>query len=95
MYIHIGNDMAVRSRCIVGIFDFDTCSVDRRTREFLARAQREGRVVDVSQELPKSFVVTSEADGRRVYITNVSPATLAKRAAAKIMMGGFIRQEKL
>ncbi|MBQ4094290.1 MAG: DUF370 domain-containing protein [Oscillospiraceae bacterium] len=95
MYIHIGNGMAVRSRCIVGIFDIDYCSVDKRTREYLTRAQKEGRVVDVSQELPKSFIVTSAADGRKVYITNVSPATLAKRAASKSAFGGLIRQEKV
>ena len=95
MYIHVGNGMAVRDRSIVGIFDMDYCSVDKRTREFLARAQQEGRVVDVSQELPKSFIVTSAADGRRVYLTNVSPATLAKRAASKSAFGGMIRQEKV
>ena len=81
MYVHLGNDVSVRSRYIVGIFDMDYCSVDKRTRDFLARAQRENRVVDVSQELPKSFVVTSRDDGNRVYITNVSPSTLARRAS--------------
>ncbi len=84
MYVHLGNDVSVRSGYIVGIFDIDYCSVDKRTREFLARAQKENRIVDVSPlELPRSFVVTSGEDGRRVYITNVSPQTLYRRAAAK------------
>lgn len=83
MYIHLGSGVSVRSRYIVGIFDIDYCSVDKRTREFLTAAQKENRIVDVSQELPKSFVVTSKENGNRVYITNVSPSTLSKRAVQK------------
>ena len=80
MYLHIGNGMVVNDRDIVGIFDIDYCSVDRRTRDFLSRAQREGRIVDVSQEIPKSFIVVRSEDGEKVYITNISPATLTKRS---------------
>ena len=79
MYLHIGNGMVVNDRDIVGIFDIDYCSVDRRTRDFLSRAQKEGRIVDVSQEIPKSFIVVRSDDGEKVYITNISPATLTRR----------------
>ena len=72
--------MVVNDRDIVGIFDIDYCSVDRRTRDFLSRAQREGRIVDVSQEIPKSFIVVRSEDGEKVYITNILPATLTKRS---------------
>ena len=30
MYISIGNDMAVRDRSIVGIFDLDNCSYEKK-----------------------------------------------------------------
>lgn len=83
MYLHIGNGMVIDDRQIVGIFDIDYCSVDRRTRNFLSNAQKEGRVVDVSQEIPKSFIVVAGSDGEKVYITNISPATLTKRAGSK------------
>lgn len=83
MYLHIGNGIVIDDRKIIGIFDIDYCSVDRRTRSFLANAQKEGRIVDVSQEIPKSFIVVSGDDGERVYITNVSPATLTRRAGSK------------
>ena len=72
--------MVVNDRDIVGIFDIDYCSVDRRTRNFLSRAQREGRIVDVSQEIPKSFIVVRSDEGEKVYITNISPATLTRRS---------------
>ncbi len=80
MYIHLGNDIAVQTKTIIGIFDFDYCSVDKRSRSFLNKAQKNGEVVVVTQDLPKSFVVVSENKKKKVYITNVSPATLTKRA---------------
>ncbi|MBQ2479437.1 MAG: hypothetical protein II510_08220, partial [Erysipelotrichales bacterium] len=50
------------------------------SRSFLNKAQKNGEVVVVTQDLPKSFVVVSENKKKKVYITNVSPATLTKRA---------------
>ena len=35
MYLSIGNDMAVRERSVIGIFDLDNTTTSRRTREFL------------------------------------------------------------
>ena len=78
MYLSIGNDMAVRSRSIVGIFDLDNTSTSRRTREFLDRAEREGRVVPCD-ELPKSFVLTREYGFDRVHLTALGSATLERR----------------
>ncbi len=78
MYLSIGNDMAVRDRAIVGIFDLDNTTVSQRTREFLSAAEREGQVVPCD-DLPKSFVVTAEYGMERVFLTGLSSATLEKR----------------
>ena len=78
MYLNIGNDMAVRDRSIIGIFDMDNTSTSRRTREFLAKAEKEGQVVPCD-DLPKSFVLTAEYGLGRVYLTSLSSATLEKR----------------
>ena len=78
MYLSIGNDMAVRDSAIVGIFDLDTTTVTRRGREFLERAEKEGQVVPWD-ELPKSFLLTSEYGMTRVYQTSYTTATLEKR----------------
>ena len=43
MFLSIGNDMAVRDRSIVGIFDLDNTSTSKRTREFLNHCPRSGR----------------------------------------------------
>ena len=78
MYLSIGNDMAVRDRSIIGIFDIDNTSTSKRTREFLAHAEKEGQVVPCD-DLPKSFVLTAEYGLDRVYLTSLSSATLEKR----------------
>ena len=78
MYLNIGNDMAVRSKSIIGIFDMDNTSASKRTREFLDRAESEGQVVPCD-DLPKSFIVTMEYGFKRVYLSTLSSATLEKR----------------
>ena len=44
MILHIGNGKTVHQRDIIGIFDMDNTTVTAAGREYLARAQREGRV---------------------------------------------------
>ena len=78
MYLSIGNDMAVRDSSIIGIFDLDNTSTSRRTREFLDRAEREGQVVPCD-ELPKSFVLTSEYGFPRVHLTFLGSRALERR----------------
>ena len=78
MYLSIGNDMAVRDKSIIGIFDLDNTSTSRRTREFLDAAEKEGEVVPCD-DLPKSFVLTSEYGFNRVHLTALNSATLEKR----------------
>lgn len=78
MYLSIGNDMAVRDRSIIGIFDLDNTSTSKRTRDFLERAEKEGEVVPCD-DLPKSFVLTQEYGFNKVRLTALSSSTLEKR----------------
>ena len=66
MYVGIGGDMAVRDRSIIGIFDLDNTTTSRHTRRFLSEAEQHGVVIDVSGELPKSFVLTQAGHGARL-----------------------------
>ena len=80
MYIHLGAGTVVNSRQIIGIFDIDYCSVEKRTREFLKKATQRGEVLNISEDLPKSFIVCNEGGKNTLYISGISPATLTKRA---------------
>ena len=80
MYIPIGNDMAIRDRNIVGIFDLDNCSWAYKTREFLTQAEENGEVVPATDDLPKSFIVSEEYGMNKVYLVQFNSVTLEKRS---------------
>lgn len=79
MYLHLGQDTVVRDCSIIGVFDLDNTTVSGHTKEYLKKAQLSGRVVNVSFELPKSFIVCSEGGGEIIYISQLSSATILSR----------------
>ncbi len=80
MYLHLGQDTVVKEKNIIGIFDMDTATVSKKTRDFLREAEKKGNVINVTYELPKSFIVCSENGKTKVYISQISSTTLLKRA---------------
>ena len=82
IYLHLGQDTVVKKADILGIFDMDTSTVSKPTRDFLNIAEKNGRVINVSFQLPKSFVVCNEGGKLNVYISQISPITLQKRAVS-------------
>lgn len=81
MYLHLGQDSVIREDTLIGIFDLDNTTSSKITREFLNRAQREGRTVSVSDDLPRAFALTEEGGKSAVYLTLLSSQTLSRRAA--------------
>lgn len=80
MYLHLGGDISVKIKNIVAIMDLETTSVSKITKKFLKIAQKESSVINVNEELPKSYVITSDEEKIRVYISPISSQTLLKRA---------------
>lgn len=80
MYLHIGKEKIIKTDEIIGIFDLDTATISKATRNYLAAAEKSGDVVNVTTELPKTFIVCKEDGKRRVYISQISSATLNKRS---------------
>lgn len=78
MYLPIGNDMSVRDSSIIGIFDLDNTTVTARGRAFIQEAEKAGEVIPCD-DLPKSFVLTSQYGMTRLYLTSLNTATLEKR----------------
>ena len=81
MYLHLGENTIVRKKDIVGIFDLDTTTVMKSSRNFINKAEKEKRAVTVSFELPKSFVVCSKKKSKKqtIYISQLSSLTLENR----------------
>ncbi len=81
MYLHLGQSVIVHQKDILGIFDLDNTSYSFRTRKFLEQAEKEGRAISATDDLPKSFVLCQGKDGKAiVYLSQLSSATLRGRA---------------
>ena len=84
MYLHLGQNEIVADRSVIGIFDLDKCSMSKRTRDYLSAAENEGVVLDVSGDLPKSFVVCDHPYHRQiVYLSQLNSSTLKNRAESR------------
>lgn len=80
MYLHLGKNTVVTQKSVICICDLDNTTSSYITRNYLTRAEKSGRVINVSDELPKSFVVCQEDGVQRVYLSQMASSTLLKRA---------------
>lgn len=83
MFLHLGQETIVKFSDIIGIFDMDNTTVSKKSRDFLAKSEKRGEVVNVSYELPKSFIICSKNKENKVYISQISSSTLQKRSELK------------
>lgn len=87
MFLHLGNDYIVFNKDIIAVLDFETTTVSKITREFLKISEEEGFIINVSDDVPKSFIVT-ETDGQsKIYISNIASSTLLKRMENNMLKG--------
>lgn len=76
MFIHLGGDTVVRLKDVVMILNFDLDSDSTVTEEFLLSCQSKQQVVYISEETPKTVVITEN----KVYYSPISSTTLKRRA---------------
>ena len=82
MFLHLGDECVVSMSDIIGIFDIEMCTTTQNTRDFLRDSENKNQADTITTELPKSFVVCNKLNkkNQRVYISQISTATLKKRA---------------
>jgi len=76
MFIHLGEDTVVNDKEIIGVFDIDTSTVNKATRDYLSKAEKDKKIVYVNYDLPKSFIVCDN----EVYISPINTSTINKRS---------------
>lgn len=81
-YLHLGKDTSIEIRHVVGIYDMDTSTVSKHTRDFLRKCEEENRIVNVSYELPKSYILYDFDGEYSVYLSPLNAATLLGRMRA-------------
>ena len=79
MFLNAGNE-EIRKKNVIGIFDLDTATVSKKTRDFLAAAEKNGQVNLLTYDLPRSFILTTENGEQKVYLSQYSAGTLLTRA---------------
>ena len=80
MYLHLGQGVMIPYDEIIGVFDLDNASDSKWTREFLRSAEEQSVVISVCEDIPRSFVVCAEGGIVTVYLSQLSSATLQRRA---------------
>lgn len=73
----MGHDTVLTAQNLIGIFDLDSVTVQKDSRNFVNTAQKRGEIVDLTTDLPVSFVLCDgEEQGQKVYLSSFSLTTL-------------------
>ncbi|MBI6872822.1 MULTISPECIES: extracellular matrix regulator RemB [Clostridium] len=80
MFLHLGENVVVPIKDIIGIFDMETSMYSSDTIQFLRMAEEDGFVQRITKDKPKSFIIAEVDKKSKVYLSPISSATLTKRS---------------
>jgi hypothetical protein len=83
MFLHLGENIAVPIKDIIGIFDLETTMYGSDTNQFLRMAEEDGFVQRITKDKPKSYVIAEVNKKSKIYLSPISSATLSKRTDVK------------
>lgn len=79
MFLHLGENVVVPIKDIIGIFDLEATRYGSDTNQFLRMAEEDGFVERITNEKPKSFVIAEVNKMSKIYLSPISSTTLTKR----------------
>jgi len=79
VFLHLGENVVVPIKDVIGIFDMQNTMYSSDTIQFLRLAEEDGFVERISKEKPKSFVIAEVDKKSKIYLSPISSATLTKR----------------
>ena len=74
MFPHLGSDVSVALKDVIAINDYSYLKTINK--EFLKNMRSKKFIIDISENDPKSFVITD----KKIYLSAISSVTLKKRA---------------
>ena len=75
MYLHVGKNMIIKKENIIGIFDYEEMKNNQTSSALLEKM----KIINTSEGIEKSVVITKEGNEMIAYISNISSVTLLKR----------------
>jgi hypothetical protein len=82
MFLHIGGDVVIPMKNVIAILDIESSTISKDTRDFLKTAEEEGFVTAITDDLPRSFIITEVDKKSRIYLSPISSVTLQKRSGS-------------
>ena len=79
MFLHLGENVVVPIKDIIGIFDLQNTMYSSDTIQFLRLAEEDGFVERITDEQPKSFIIAEVNNKSKIYFSPISSTTLTKR----------------
>jgi hypothetical protein len=76
LFLHLGGDTVILTKELIAIINLENPVIAASTKEFIKVADEEGFIKNLSEDDPKSCVVTN----RDVYMSPISSVTLKNRA---------------
>jgi len=81
MFLHIGAEVAIPIKNVIAILDIETSTLSKDTKEFLKISEEEGFVEAITNDLPKSIIITETDKKSKIYLSPISTSTLRKRSS--------------
>ena len=79
MFLHLGENVVVPIKDVIGIFDLQSTKYSSDTNQFLRLAEEDGFVERITKENPKSFVIAEVDKKSKIFLSPISSTTLTKR----------------
>ncbi|MBE6062000.1 MAG: DUF370 domain-containing protein [Clostridium butyricum] len=80
MFLHLGENVVVPVKDIIGIFDLQNTIYSSDTLQFLRLAEEDGFVERITDERPKSFIIAEVDNMSKIYLSPISSTTLTRRS---------------
>jgi hypothetical protein len=84
MFLHLGENVVVPIKDIIGIFDVESSMYSSDTSQFLRLAEEDGFVERINDEQPKSIIVAEVEKKSIIYLSPISSKTLTKRTNSRL-----------
>ena len=80
MFLHLGENVVVPVKDIIGIFDLQNTIYSSDTLQFLRLAEEDGFVERITDKRPKSFIIAEVDNMSKIYLSPISSTTLTRRS---------------